>query len=50
VRGSIEWDDRGAGPRALLVVDGKRNTWDQLGRMLISIQVKLEVFDKSEER
>ena len=47
MRGDIEWDD------PLLVVDGKRYSWDQLGRMLISFEgfhVKLEVFDKSEER
>jgi hypothetical protein len=53
VRGNIEWDDEEQGRVPLLVVDGKRYSWDQLGRMLMSFegfQVKLEVFDKSEER
>ena len=53
VRGHIEWDEYEHGRVPRLVVDGKSYSWDQIGRLLMSFegfQLKLEVYDKSEER
>ena len=53
VRGRIEWDPAEDGRVPRLVVDGRTYPWDEVGRMLMSFegfQVKLEVFDRSEER
>jgi len=53
VRGQIEWDDESQGRVPRVVVDGKGYSWDEIGSMLMSFegfQVKLEVFDRSEER
>ena len=52
VRGIIEWDDDEDGLLPLLNVDGRKVTWDELGRMLMTYegwQFKLEIRDKSEE-
>jgi hypothetical protein len=55
VRGVIDsdpdddWEDR----MPLIVVDGQNVTWQQLGRMLLTyegFQLKMEIYDKSEER
>ena len=55
VRGMIDsdpdddWETR----MPVLVVDGQNVTWDQLGRMLLTyegFQLKMEIYDKSEER
>jgi len=53
VRGQIEWDEEEQGRVPRLVVDGKGYSWDEIGRMLVSFEgfrVKIEVYDKSEER
>lgn len=53
VRGHLESDDQEEGRVPRLIVDGKPCSWDQLGHMLMSFEgfnVKLEVYDKSEER
>lgn len=53
VRGQIDWDADEGGRVPRLVVDGKSYTWDEIGRMLMAFegfQVKMEVYDKSEER
>jgi len=52
VRGRIEWDEEQDGRVPLLVVDGRRITWDQLGKLLMKFegfQFKLEVRDESQE-
>jgi hypothetical protein len=54
VRGMIDSDpdDDWESMMPVLVVDGQNVTWEQLGRMLLTyegFQLKLEVFDKSEE-
>jgi hypothetical protein len=52
VRGTIEWDDSEDGAVPLLNVDGRKITWQDFGRMLMSFegwQFKLEIRDKSEE-
>ena len=52
VRGRIEWDDSQAGHLPLVVVDGKEVSWDDLGKMLMSMegwQFRLEIADPSEE-
>ena len=53
VRGRIEWDPEEDGRVPRLVVDGTSYPWDEVGRMLMTFegfQVKLEVYDRSEER
>lgn len=53
VRGNIAWDDEEQGRIPLLTIDGKNYSWEEVGRMLMSFegwQVKMEVYDKSEER
>ena len=52
VHGRIEWDESKHGRVPLVVVDGKSVSWDELGRMLMSMegwQIRLEVLDPSEE-
>ncbi|WOD14469.1 DUF7686 domain-containing protein [Paraburkholderia kirstenboschensis] len=52
VRGRIEWDESQAGQLALVVVDGKEVSWNDLGRMLMSMegwQFRLDIADPSEE-
>ncbi|TFE37912.1 hypothetical protein E2553_38390 [Paraburkholderia dipogonis] len=52
VRGRIEWDESQAGDLPLVVVDGKEVSWDDLGRMLMSMegwQFRLDLADPSEE-
>ncbi len=53
VRGKIEWDDETDGKLPLLVIDGKGITWEEFGRMMMTYegwQVKMEIYDRSEER
>ena len=55
VRARIDCDlEREGGDRVpLLVIDGREITWEEFGRMLMSYegwQLKLEIYDKSEER
>lgn len=52
VRGHIEWDESQAGRLPLVVVDGKELSWNDLGRMLMSMegwQFRLDIADPSEE-
>jgi len=52
VRGRIEWDEEQDGRVPLLVVDGRRITWEQLGALLMKFegfQFKLEIRDESQE-
>lgn len=52
VRGRIEWDESQAGRVPLVVVDGKELSWDELGRMLMSMegwQFRLDIADPSDE-
>jgi len=52
VRGLVEWDDASDGRVPLLLIDGRKVTWEELGRMLMSFegwQFKLEIRDISEE-
>ena len=52
VRGLIEWDDASDGRVPLLLIDGRKISWEELGRMLMSFegwQFKLEIRDISEE-
>lgn len=52
VRGMIEWDEGQGGQTPLLIIDGRKITWDEFGRMLMSYegwQFKLEIRDRSEE-
>jgi hypothetical protein len=52
VRGRIEWDESQAGHLPLVVVDGKEVSWNELGRMLMSMegwQFRLDIADPSEE-
>ncbi|MEX3814389.1 hypothetical protein AB3X96_29650 [Paraburkholderia sp. BR13439] len=52
VRGRIEWDESQAGYLPLVVVDGKEVSWNELGRMLMSVegwQFRLDIADPSEE-
>ncbi|MCP3712409.1 hypothetical protein M3I54_36715 [Paraburkholderia sp. CNPSo 3274] len=52
VRGRIEWDESQPGHLPLVVVDGKEVSWDDLGRMLTSMegwQFRLEIADPSDE-
>jgi hypothetical protein len=53
VRGQVEWDEEEQGRVPRLVIDGKGLSWEELGRMLMSFegfQVKMEIYDRSEER
>jgi hypothetical protein len=52
VRGRIEWDESQAGHLPLVVVDGREVSWNDLGRMLMSMegwQFRLEIADPSDE-
>lgn len=52
VRGRIAWDTAEDGRVPLLVIDGREVSWEQFGRMLMSLegwQFKLEIRDRSEE-
>jgi hypothetical protein len=52
VRGLVDWDDESDGRVRLLIIDGRRITWEEFGHMLMSFegwQFKLEVRDFSEE-
>jgi hypothetical protein len=52
VRGLVEWDDASDGRVPLLLIDGRKITWEEFGRMLMSFegwQFKLEMRDISEE-
>lgn len=52
VRGIVDWDDANDGHVPLLIIDGRKITWEELGRMLMSFegwQFKLEMCDISEE-
>jgi hypothetical protein len=52
VRGLVEWDDASDGRVPLLLIDGRKITWEELGRMLMSYegwQFKLEMHEISEE-
>ena len=53
VRGRIAWDDDADGQLPLLIIDGKKVTWEEFGRMMMSYegwQMKMEIYDRSEER
>ncbi len=53
VRGIIAWDNETDGHLPLMVIDGKAVTWEEFGRMMMSFegwQVKMEIYDRSEER
>ena len=53
LRGQIAWDDEEQCRIPLLTIDGKNYSWDEVGQMLASYegwQVKMEIYDKSEER
>jgi hypothetical protein len=50
--GRIQWDESEDGRVPLLVIDGQKVSWDELGRMLMSFegwQFRLEMRDRSEE-
>ncbi|WP_442794142.1 DUF7713 domain-containing protein [Paraburkholderia sp. HD33-4] len=52
VRGRIEWDESQAAHLPLVVVDGRQVSWNDLGRMLMSMegwQFRLDLADPSEE-
>ena len=52
VCGRIEWDGSEDGRIPLLVIDGQKVSWDELGRMLMSFegwQFRLAICDRSEE-
>jgi hypothetical protein len=52
VCGRIEWDDPHDGRLPLVIVDGRKVSWDDFGRMLMSFegfQFRLNIHDKSEE-
>ncbi len=52
VRGRIVWDDDSHGQIPLLVIDGRRVSWEELGRMAMSYEgwrFKLEMRDPVEE-
>lgn len=49
VRGRIEWDEAEDGRLPLLVIDGRKMTWEQFGEMLMSYegwQFKLETLER----
>jgi len=50
--GRIEWDESEDGRVPLLVIDGQKVSWDELGRMLMTFegwQFRLEIRDRSQE-
>jgi hypothetical protein len=50
--GRIEWDESEDGRVPLLVIDGQKVSWNELGRMLMSFegcQFRVEICDRSEE-
>ena len=52
VRGRITWDDNEYGRLPMLVIDGKKISWDQFGRMAMGFegwQFRFEIHDRSEE-
>jgi len=52
VRGRIEWDEAQDEHMPLVVVDGKEISWNDLGRMLLSMegwQFRIDIADPSEE-
>jgi hypothetical protein len=52
VRGRIESDEATDGTLPLLVIDGREITWEELGRMLMTMegsQFRLQIADQSEE-
>jgi hypothetical protein len=52
VRGLVEWDEASDGHVPLLLIDGRKITWEEFGRMLMSFegwQFKLKMYDRSEE-
>ena len=52
VCGRIEWDESEDGRVPLLVIDGQKLSWDELGRMLMSFegwQFRVAIRDRSEE-
>jgi len=53
LRGRIAWDDDMNGEVPRLVIDGKKLSWHEVGRMLMTYEgfhFKLEIFEGSEER
>lgn len=51
VRAHIDWDEDETGV-PLLIIDGKKISWHEFGRMLTTFEgfnFKMEIFDKSEE-
>jgi hypothetical protein len=53
VRGHITWDDDTGGEVPCLVIDGKKLSWHEFGRMLMSYEgfhFKLEIYEGTEER
>ena len=52
VRGRIDWDDSAVQRTPLLVIDGRKISWDEFGRMLMAFegwQFKLDIVDRSDE-
>jgi hypothetical protein len=52
VQGRIEWDEPQDGRLPHVVVDGREITWDELGEMLMAIEVspfRLQISDPSDE-
>ncbi len=53
VRARIDMDEENEGQTPLLIIDGKRVTWEEFGRMLMTYegwQMKVEIYDRCEER
>jgi hypothetical protein len=51
-RARIEWDEAEDGRVPLLVIDGQKVSWDELGRMLMSFeggQCRAGMCDRTEE-
>jgi hypothetical protein len=52
VRGRIGWDETQVGRLPLVVIDGKKVSWEDLGQVLMSMegwQFRLDIADPSEE-
>lgn len=52
VRGRIEWDEAEDGRLPLLVIDGRKVSWEEFGRMLMTFegwQFRMEIADRSDE-
>jgi len=52
VAGRIEWDEQYEGRLPLVIIDGKKYTWEELGEMLMSFEgwdFKLKIFENWEE-